>query len=94
MIRERAINFIVKRLPLKLIRVFLSALERRQDLAESAGYHVYPRIYISPLPLKEEIDLTLLQQRRELAGIKLNEECALELIERLSRYAAELDPIP
>jgi len=74
--------------------MFLRTLERRPDLAESAGYHVYPRVYFSPLPLREEIDSTILEQRRQLPGIKLNEESVLGLLETISPYVAELQSAP
>jgi len=74
--------------------MFLQTLETNQALAESAGYHVYPRLYFSPLPLREEMDLTVLGQRRRLPGIKLNEESALRLLETIGPYVTELQSAP
>jgi len=80
--------------PPKILRLVLETLQTRHDLAESAGYHVYPRSYLSPLLLREETDLTLLQHRRQLPGIELNEERAVALVGKLAAYSAELDAIP
>ena len=35
--------------PSRLLRLALGALQTRDGLAESAGYHVYRRVYFSPL---------------------------------------------
>jgi Methyltransferase domain len=85
---------IVGAIPQGFIRVLLETLEARRDIPEAAGFHVYPRAYYSPLLLQEEIDLTVLDRRRLLPGIKLNEQRALALIEKVSSYGAELDTFP
>jgi len=85
---------IVGAIPQGIIRMLLETLETRQDIPEATGFHVYPRAYYSPLLLKEEIDLTVLDRRRLLPGINLNEQGALALIEKVSGYGSELDAIP
>jgi len=88
------VNGVVGLAPQKVLRVLFETLETRLDLAESAGYHVYPRAYFSPLPLREEVDLTLLQYRRRLPGIKLDDARALAFMETLGRYPSELESVP
>ncbi len=93
--RVRALkNVIVGVIPPAVIRVLLETLETRQEIPEAAGYHVYPRTYYSPLLLKEEIDLTILERRRRLPGIRLNEQGAQDLIGKISPYGAELESVP
>jgi hypothetical protein len=80
--------------PGRFIRMFLEALEARQEIPEAAGYHVYPRAYYSPLLLKEEIDLTVLDRRRVLPGITFNEQRALGWLVGLRPYVTELESLP
>ena len=91
---RRLKNAIVGSIPPRAIRVLLETLEECQDIPAAAGFHVYPRAYYSPLLLNEEIDWTVLDRRRLLPGITLNEQRALELLEKMSGYRAELDEIP
>jgi predicted O-methyltransferase YrrM len=85
---------VVGAIPPRVVRILLETLETRQDISEAAGFHVYPRTYYSPLLLKEEIDLTVLEQRRRLPGVSLNEQAAVALVETLSSYGSELDTLP
>src|SRR5947207_1277944 len=81
-------------LPTKLLRGFLKSFEMRQDLAEAAGYNVYPRCFYSPIPEVERIDWPRLRARRNLPGIDLNIPGALDLVSRLARHTSELDNVP
>jgi hypothetical protein len=74
--------------------MFFKAFETRPEIAEAAGYHVYPRVYDSPLPLMEEINIASLAKPRFLPGIELRIEPALGLVSKLGAFAAELDSIP
>src|SRR5688572_11431102 len=80
-------NALVAKIPRSAIRIFLRSFEWRRDVSEAAGYDVIPRAFWSPVPKKEEIDFGKLNQRRVLPGIDLNEQAALEFIQRLSIYA-------
>ncbi len=85
---------IVSAIPRRIVRVLLETLEAHQEVPEAAGFHVYPRTYYSPLLLKEELDLTVLEQRRQLPGVRLNERAAVALLETMSSYGPELDALP
>ena len=87
-------NVIVGAIPQNYVRKLLETLETRQDILEAAGFHVYPRTYFSPLLLKEEVDLTVLDRPRNLPGVRVDEQGALALIREMSSYRAELDAIP
>jgi hypothetical protein len=76
------------------LRVFLRTFELRQALAEAAGYNVYPRVFHSPLLLKEEIDWPRLRSRRHLPGIDLRPAAAAAWLDQLSAFVPELDSIP
>ena len=91
---RRLVNFLVGLIPRPCLRVFLRSFETRADLAERAGYHVYPRLFYSPLPLLEEIDWEQLRNRRELRGIDLNPEPPLRLLNNLRQFTPELETIP
>jgi len=77
-----------------MLRSFLAALQSRQDVLESTGYHLYPRTYTSPLLLSEEVEFEVLQHKRLVPGISLNQNAALKLLQHLAPYTAELDSIP
>src|SRR5262245_52496226 len=87
-------NTLVRFVPKRVVRALLTALETQHQVAESAGYHVYPHSYFSPLLLRREMELDRLEQRRSLPGVEIDEEKAIALIERLGCYAAELESVP
>lgn len=87
-------NSLVGALPAPLLRMFFKTFESRQELAEAAGFHVFPRCFDSPLPLIEEMDFAAMARPRTLPGIDLRVGPALELLARLKPFAAELDEIP
>jgi predicted O-methyltransferase YrrM len=90
----RALNASLGVLPQKASRMLFETLAARQDIAESAGYHVYPRTYFSPLVLRHELDIPALQHRRRLPGIEFNEASALALIDKLGEFTKELADVP
>jgi len=85
---------LVRFVPKKVVRALLTALETQHQVAESAGYHVYPHSYFSPLLLRKEMELDRLEQRRRLPGVEIDEEKAIALVEKLGCYAAELESVP
>lgn len=85
---------LVARLPISVFRMFLKTFKTHPELAEAAGFHVYPRTFYSPLPLMEEIERSKLAKPRLLPGIDLRIVDALTLIEKLKPLSAELDSIP
>lgn len=91
---RRTGNSLVSVMPPSLLRMFLKTFESRQDLAEAAGFHVFPRCFYSPLPVIEEIDFAAMEKPRALPGLDLRVSSALELLARLKPFAAELDAIP
>jgi hypothetical protein len=92
--RSRLIDSLANVTCRRFLRTFLRVLETHPGFAESAGYNVYPRLYFSPLPLREEMNLTVLDSRRGLPGIDLNEQSALQLVQTLSAYVPEVDSVP
>lgn len=80
--------------PTAVLRGFFKTFTTRPELAEAAGFHVFPRRFDSPLPVPEEVEMAKLSQRRLLPGIDLRIPPALELIGQLGRFAAELDSVP
>src|SRR5437773_1887749 len=81
-------------IPTKLLRAFLRSFDFQQEIAEAAGYNVFPRKFDSPFPEVENINWPRLRARRELPGVELNIATAAEWMPRLGRFAPELDGIP
>lgn len=91
---RQAGNSFVGILPASLLRMFFKAFESRPEFAEAAGFHVLPRRFDSPVSPPEEINFAALAKPRALPGIDLRVHSALELLDRLKPFAAELDAIP
>ena len=87
-------NRLMACLPTGMMRGFLKTFEQRLDLAERAGFHVFPRRFDSPLPIIEEIDRAALDQARSLPGIDRRLTAAREQLRDLAPFAAELDEVP
>ena len=88
-----AFNALVARVPRWMLAGFFKTFITRPEVAEAAGFHVYPRIFASPFPLQEEIDWPGLEKRRFLPFIDFREDVALERVEKLSRFSSELDSV-
>jgi len=91
--RQRG-DALVALLPTWALRAFFKTFATRPELAETAGFHVHPRNFDSPLPLMEELDRDALAKPRLLPAIDLRVPSALALMERLRPFATELDQIP
>ena len=65
-------------IPTKLLRAFLRSFDFQQEIAEAAGYNVFPRKFDSPFPEVENINWPRLRARRELPGVELNIPIYLE----------------
>jgi len=91
---RRLFNACVAAAPVAIIRGFLKAFVVRPDVAERAGFQVYPKVFYSPMPIVEEIDITRLRERRSLPGVALAVNDYLALLRQLTRFAGELAQIP
>lgn len=84
-------NACVAALPLGVLRGFLKAFVARPDVAERAGFQVFPKVFYSPLPDPDAVDIAKLREKRNLPGVQIDVPKALILAEELARYGAELD---
>jgi hypothetical protein len=91
---RQTFNSLVALTPSPILTAFFKVFSSRQELAEAAGFHVFPRVFDSPLPLLEEISWERLRQRRDLPGISLDPDSASRLLEKLRPFGSELDAIP
>ena len=87
-------NACVRRIPGGLLRFFFKSFETHQEVAEAAGYNVYPRVFHSPFAQIDEIDWERVRKKRELPGVRLDIPGALSSLERLQPFAKELDRFP
>jgi hypothetical protein len=85
---------VVAQIPRPLLTGFFKSFLEQPEVAERAGFHVYPREFYSPLPLLEEIDWAALHARRTLPGIDFRTTQALRLTNEISTFGRELDPVP
>src|SRR5437660_10088729 len=91
---RRLVNGVVALLPERALRYFFKVFEMRPDLAEAAGYTVYPKVFYSPIPYRDELDASALKVRRHLSDIEFNVPEALGQIQKLKPFAGELDDVP
>jgi len=91
---RKAFNGLVALIPRKILSGFLRSFERHPELAEVAGYQIFPRRFDAPLPLLEEIDWKAIEQPRRWLKIDFHEDEALQLLPTLAKYSSELDSIP
>lgn len=80
-------------LPVPLINRLLRIFEHRMDLAERAGYHVFPKRFDSPIPHIEKLDRRKLTARRNIPGIDLRLESAVRLLPELTPHVAEFSQL-
>jgi hypothetical protein len=85
----RLFNGLVALIPRPILRRLLRALHHRPELADRVGYQVFPQVFYNPFPNPAEVDTARLRVKRELPGIKLDENAALKRLAELTRYAAE-----
>lgn len=91
---RKGFNALVALIPKKILSGFLRSFEQRPELAEVAGYNVFPRVFYSPFPLAEEMDWNQLTARRTLPAIDFQEHAALTLLRQIEKYGAELAALP
>ncbi len=91
---RNAFNQCVALIPRPLLAGFFKAFTKHPEIAERAGFHVYPREFYSPFPFPEEIDWPALDRPRSLPGIDFRVPEAVRLMETLSRFTPELDALP
>src|SRR5262245_60102925 len=84
----------VAKIPRPLLTGFFKTFTTRPEVAESAGFHVHPCRFDSPLPIMAEIDWKSLSRPRSLPGIDFRVKSALELVAKLRSFSGELDAIP
>jgi hypothetical protein len=89
-----AFNSLVALIPRWMLAGFFKTFLTRPEIAEAAGFHVYPRMFASPFPILEEIDWQRLEVRRSMPCINFREKEALQLVDQLRRFTAELDSVP
>jgi hypothetical protein len=91
---RKTFNAAVALVPRQILSGFLRSFEQHPELAEAAGYQIFPRRFYAPLPLLEEIDWKALEKRRHWLKIDFRETEANELLPVLGKYSAEMDSIP
>ncbi len=91
---RRLVNGFVALLPARVLNYFFKVFEMRPELAAAAGYTVYPKVFYSPIPYRDELNLAALKARRHLPDVKSNLPQALELIDKLKAHASELQDVP
>jgi hypothetical protein len=91
---RRLFNACAMALPVGIMRGFLKVFVTHPYVAERAGFQVYPKIYYSPLPDPDEVDIAALREKRNLPGVAIDVPKALALAEELVRYGAELNQFP
>jgi hypothetical protein len=91
---RRLFNAWVAALPVGVMRGFLKVFVTRPDVAERAGFQVYPKVFYSPLPDPDEVDVAALREKRHLPGVPIDVPKALALAGELARFGAELNQFP
>ena len=91
---RRLFNVCVAALPVGVIRGFLTVFVTRPDVAERAGFQVHPKVFYSPLPDPDEVDVSVLREKRNLPGVAIDVPKVLSLTGELARYSAELNQFP
>jgi hypothetical protein len=91
---RRLVNGLVALLPARALAYLFKVFEMRPELAAAAGYSVYPKVFYSPIPYREELNMAALKVRRHLPDIEFNLNEGLKLIEKLKRYSGELQDLP
>ncbi|MCH7228008.1 class I SAM-dependent methyltransferase [Haloferula sp. A504] len=82
---------IYSKLPAAYHEGVLKTYAKNRELALKSGFQVFPQMFYSPLIDPGEIDHSLLDQKRDLPGIEINLDAALELVQELGSYADEFD---
>lgn len=91
---RQCVDWMVGVVPVGLWAYLFKSFVRRPELAQRAGYTIYPRTFFNPFPLEEEIDREALVQARDVPGINLRREAGLGLLQDLGRYREEWSQFP
>jgi hypothetical protein len=91
---RQIINLAVRVIPRPLVRHFLKSIWYQPKLQDALRFHVQPYRFESVIPTHFDVDVTRLNQRRNLPGIQLNEKSALEFLAQLKPYAKEINSFP
>lgn len=91
---RRLFNAGVAALPAGVVRGLLKAFVTRPEVAERAGFQVFPKIFWSPLPDPAEVDVAALREKRELPGVPIDVPKVLALAGELARHGPELAQFP
>jgi hypothetical protein len=86
-----ALNRWIRMLPVGMVQKLLRAFAVQPQVAERAGFQVYPKVFYSPFPDPAEVNLTVLREKRALPGIPIDVPRALSLLDQLFQYAPELE---
>ena len=77
-------------LPSRPLGVLLDLLRRRSEVADRAGFSVFPLCFYNPFPEPSQIDVEKLKARRALPGIDFALPRALGLLRDLSKFSHEM----
>jgi len=91
---RRTFDGLVAALPRPLVRGFLKTFLANPDVAERAGFQVYPRVFYNPFPDPAEVDVEALKKARPLPGVPIDETKAVGLLNELAAFKNELGRFP
>jgi hypothetical protein len=91
---RKTFDAVIGAIPTALVKGLLKTFQNHPALAERAGFQVYPRVFYSPFPDPEMIDIQRLREKRLLPGIDIDTAKALALLEDISRFAEEMGQFP
>jgi hypothetical protein len=91
---RRTFDSCMATLPPSVLRGFFKTFVNRNDLAERAGFQVYPKVFYSPFADPAEVNIPALSEPRALPGVSIDEPRVLALVEELAVFKAELDQFP
>lgn len=91
---RRTFDACVAALPSGLLRGFFKTFITRPEVAERAGFQVYPRVFYNPFPDPAEVDVAALSRPRLLPGVPIDEAKALALLRELAGFKNELSRFP
>ena len=91
---RKAFDALISAIPSPLLKGLLKTFHNHPDLAERAGFQVYPKVFYSPFPDPAMVDVPQLREKRMLSGVHIDTAHALALLDQLCRFANEMDQFP
>src|SRR3569833_614405 len=91
---RRTFDSCVAALPSSVLRGFFKTFNTRHDVAERAGFQVYPKVFYSPFADSAEVNVAALTEPRVLPGVPIDAPRILTLVEELMKFGAELGQFP